>query len=502
MKIKFYFSLLAALVVAALVTTASAYDYDFKDGQLCYKITSTNPPTVMVTNEQSVSGSSPRYVLLYDVVDIPEVAVYNGVRYTVTAINTKAIAYCRDFDELRIPATVTSIGAEAFRNCPDVTAIVFKAPSSDAVQIKPLVIGDNAFYMCQALTEITLPAWTSSIGNNVFQGCYALTSFSVDEPSQLTTMGEYTFKSCSKLATINLPSSLTSLGKYSMESLHALKSIRFPDKLTTISDHLCNNCTGLREIIFPQLLTTIEPYAFRNVGWDSQMTEIPAGEELVLELPDRLKTIGAGAFTYMSRLKSITIPSSVETIEGGAIYGPNLESVTFMGKVQSTGRYAFEGDKLKTMIIKSNDFTIAPIPSLATKITTTIYDGVTAIPEGSLQDCTAMEKIVIPASVKSIGNSAFKGCGALGDVVCMLPKPLAIDASVFEGVPVTGYTDLHVPEGSVGRYRAMAVWKDFYGIYEDAGQGGGQLNKFDVNEDGNVDVGDVSAVLDYILEHN
>lgn len=502
MKIKFYFSLLAALVVAALATTASAYD--FMVGGLCYNITSNNPPTVTLTYEVNASASSAasRYQQLQGLVDIPEVVVRNNVNYTVTAIDTRALAYCRDMYKLRIPATVTSIGAEAFKNCLGATAIVFKAPSSDAVQTKPLVIGDKAFYMCQAMTEITLPAWTSSLGNNVFQACYALTSFSVDEPSQLTTMGEYTFKSCSKLATINLPSSLTSLGKYSMESLQALKSIRFPDKLTTISDHMCNNCTGLREIILPKMLTTIEPYAFRYAGWDSQMTEIPAFEELVLELPDRLKTIGAGALSGMSRLKSITIPSSVETIEGGAIYGPNLESVTFMGKVQSTGRYAFEGDKLKTMIIKSDKFTVATIPSLASLITTTIYDGVTAIPEGSLQDCTAMEKIVIPASVKSIGNSAFKGCGALGDVVCMLPKPLAIDASVFEGVPVTGYTDLHVPEGSEGRYRAMAVWKDFYAIYEDAGQGGGQLNKFDVNEDGNVDVGDVNSVLNYILEHN
>ena len=136
------------------------------------------------------------------------------------------------------------------------------------------------------------------------------------------------------------------------------------------------------------------------------------------------------------------------------------------------------------------------------QLTTATYEGVTTIAEGSLEGCTAMEKITIPATVKKIENSAFKGCTVLRDFYSLLERPLVIDASVFEDVPVTGYCDLHVPEGSKGRYQAMAVWKDFYVIAEDAGQGGGRLNEFDVNADGNVDVGDVNAVLNYILENN
>ena len=509
MKIKFYFSLLATLIVAALSTPASAYDFSYNG--LVYKITNASAKTVMLTYEKYYAdgNSNKRYDELNGIVDVPETVRYNNVTYTVTAVDNNALRSCKDFIELRIPATVTSIGTSAFQNCTGVAKIVFKAPSG-SVQPQPLVIGDNAFNKCQAVTEITLPTWTSSIGNNVFQNCSELTSFGVNEPSQLTTMGEYTFKSCSKLATINLPNSLTSLGQRSMEQLHSLTSIRFPDKLTTISAGMCQNCVNLKHITLPKNLTTIEDRAFSGMRWIDGLEEIPAGEEVVIELPSTLKTIGDYAFYNITHLKSITIPNSVESIGQYAfssVGASNLETVTFEGEVKTCGWCTFGTRKLKNIIIKSDKFKIAPFLSSGynfTYVTTAMFDGVTTISESVLMDCPALEKVIIPASVTKIGNSAFKGCGALGDVVCMLPKPLVIDASVFEGVPVTGYCDLHVPEGSEVRYRAMAVWKDFAIILEDAGQGeggSGRLNEYDVNADGNVNVSDVNAVLNYILEH-
>ena len=117
-----------------------------------------------------------------------------------------------------------------------------------------------------------------------------------------------------------------------------------------------------------------------------------------------------------------------------------------------------------------------------------------------------VETLTIPASVTKINNSAFKNCTSLRDVYSLMPRPLMIDASVFANVPVKGYCDLHVIEGSKVRYSSMDVWKDFAVIVEDAGQGGGGGGgtgiKGDVNADGVVDVGDVNAVLEIILENS
>lgn len=114
--------------------------------------------------------------------------------------------------------------------------------------------------------------------------------------------------------------------------------------------------------------------------------------------------------------------------------------------------------------------------------------------------CTGLTSLTIGNSVKTFGDYAFGSCTALGDVICLLPKPIAINASVFQDVPVHGYCDLHVLEGTKVRYEAMDVWKEFTIIVEDAGQGGVQsLPKGDVNGDGKVNVSDVTALINIIL---
>ena len=554
MKIKFYFSLLAALVVAALVATASAYDFTVEP--LCYKITSNNPPTAMVTYEKYYADNvgTKRYSELNGTIDIPERVSYNGKTYTVTAIDDNALRTCQNVLSVSIPATVTSIGKHAFQSCKGITTLVFLEPS-DGSDPQPLTIGEQAFYYCTALPSVTLPRRVSSIGNSAFYNCYAITSFNFLEPSNLTSIGEKAFTYCSRIQSIDLPNSITSIGANAFQQ-SGLTSIRFPENLTTISSNMCNTCNSLRQITIPEGVTTIETNAFRGAGgYNSNQVEIPAGEEVVVELPSTLKTIGREAFCCMSNLKTITIPSSVETIEDGAfsscrgltsvniqnaVIGNgqfsgvwSLKSLTIPSSVKTIGNSSFAGcrelekvtieadltsygtdvfsgcDKLKTLIIKSNTFKISMFPRFsssytlfAEQLTTATYDGVTTIAEGSLEGCTAMEKITIPATVKKIENSAFKGCTVLRDFYSLLERPLVIDASVFEDVPVTGYCDLHVPQGSEVRYRAMNVWKDFTIINEDAGHGSSRLNEYDVNADGNVDVGDVNSVLNYILEHN
>ena len=80
----------------------------------------------------------------------------------------------------------------------------------------------------------------------------------------------------------------------------------------------------------------------------------------------------------------------------------------------------------------------------------------------------------------------------MGDLYAKMAKPFAIDASVFSGVQQHGYCDLHVPQGSKVRYAAMEVWKEFTIITEDAGSA---PKRGDVNEDGDVTIADVVAVL-------
>ena len=100
---------------------------------------------------------------------------------------------------------------------------------------------------------------------------------------------------------------------------------------------------------------------------------------------------------------------------------------------------------------------------------------VTGIADNAYDGNTGMTSIVIPASVGSIGSSAFAGCINLKSITIYREVPIdlskaasrsrtrAAGSSVFDGVN-TNTCVLYVPAGSVEKYKAAPVWKEFKNI--------------------------------------
>lgn len=78
------------------------------------------------------------------------------------------------------------------------------------------------------------------------------------------------------------------------------------------------------------------------------------------------------------------------------------------------------------------------------------------------QDLTSL---IIPASIKSIGQYAFRNCSSLREVHVMNPEAPAVDYGAFALVP-TNHTMLYVPVGSKDNYAYSPVWCDFVNIVE------------------------------------
>ena len=121
-------------------------------------------------------------------------------KFPVTAIGDDAFYYCLPLKEVTIPQSVTSIGERAFANCSNLNSLTIKDAATS--------IGAYAFIGCTSLTTLSLGKKITTIGNRAFYHCMELESVTI--PENVTTIKSYTFDYCSKLKSITLPAGLTS----------------------------------------------------------------------------------------------------------------------------------------------------------------------------------------------------------------------------------------------------------------------------------------------------
>ena len=85
------------------------------------------------------------------------------------------------------------------------------------------MIGDWAFYKCDALTSVTIPNSVTTIGSFAFRDCDALTSVTI--PNSETMIGIYAFRNCDALTSVTIPDSVTAIGEYAFRGCNALKEV-------------------------------------------------------------------------------------------------------------------------------------------------------------------------------------------------------------------------------------------------------------------------------------
>ena len=81
----------------------------------------------------------------------------------------------------------------------------------------------------------------------------------------------------------------------------------------------------------------------------------------------------------------------------------------------------------------------------------------------AFSNCTSLTTVVLPESIKSIGNEAFSQCHEISDVYCYIESPLDISNDVFAGA-YPEYATLHVPSSSIEQYKSTYPWNTFGNI--------------------------------------
>ena len=160
------------------------------------------------------------------------------------------------------------------------------------------------------------------------------------------------------------------------------------DGVTTIGKFAFSGLSSLSSVTIPSTVTSIEESAFYQCR-NSNFTSIT--------LPSSIRYIRKWAFRECTNLTSFTIPNQVTTISNCLFYGcSSLTSITIPDGVTDIEGYAFYGcSSLETI---------------------SLPDGLTTIGGNAFEGCSNLESFTVPKSVTSIGTSVFKGCSKITSI--------------------------------------------------------------------------------------
>ena len=478
------FTLFTVLTLSAGALFAS----DTAVGGIYYKFDDVNL-TATVTYRGSYFYEYDEYT--GDVV-IPATVTYGGNTYSVTSIEVEAFAGCSGLTSITIPNSVTSIGSHAFYGCSgltsvtipnSVTSIGYKAfsgcsgltsvvwnakncanfsyssyspdaPFYDiASQITSFTFGSEVehipAYLCygmENLTSVTIPNSVTSIGGDAFAGCSGLTSVTI--PNSVTSIGEYAFYNvpnivysgtatgspwgarsvngyvegylvyeseaktqllaCSSAATgeIIIPNSVTSIGESAFDGCSGLTAVTIPNSVTSIGMYAFSRCSGLTSVTIPNSVTSIGMYAFSRCSGLTSVT-----------IPNSVTSIGDGTFENCSGLTSLTIPNSIMSIGKDAF--SSVPNIVYSGTATGSpwGARSVNGYVEGYLVYESEAKTQLLACSSAATGEIIIPNSVTSIGDYAFRGCSGLTSVTIGNSVMSIGWAAFSGCSGLTAVV-------------------------------------------------------------------------------------
>ncbi len=312
---------------------------------------------------------------------------------------------------ISIPNTVVSIGNRAFYGCSGLTGLTLSSAS------KLETIDQYAFYGCSGISSsYSATSWggkVSTIGNYAFSGC-GLTS--VVLPATINSLGNYTFQGNKSLLTADFSAaiSLTAFGTWLFAGCSALNNVILPPNLTAIPDRTFSACASLKTISIPSNIESVSYLTFASSGIKTIIVNRATPPTLSAAMSSiRPDTVRLAVFTSAAKTayKAHTYwgQFDVDTkVEGNC--GTEGDNMTYALDL-ATGELVISGSG--NMDTYNTSSSRAPWYGYRSLISSVIVeDGVEGIGSYAFKDCANITTVSLPASLTSIGSSAFDGCSA------------------------------------------------------------------------------------------
>lgn len=392
-------------------------------------------------------------------------STYNGAK--VTQIAGSAFANCASLKEINLPDTIEQIAtATAFTGCTALEAVnvysagattprytsqdgvLFDSGSADAPHaMRPAYIPSaktgtyripdgvdiipRAAFTGSMIEKVIIPASVTAIEAEAFADCAYLSSVVFEQPGlgkPSLTIGERAFKNCELLTSISLPARLQniSLQKYVQRN----SSFESLDELTEDAPDAFLGCTALERIDVAYNASAVYTANDGVLFTDSGRTLVyfPAAKSASgYVFPTTVRSVAAGAFLGCSLSGALNISAGITSIGDFAFAGTAISKVSFASdgvglSAVTVGAYAFYGcEDIKTLTFAKGS-------------------NVTELGTGAFKDCEKLPEVIIPASMKTVGDEAFANCGTYDDsftvTIARGTNQLTFGNGVFSGCTI------------------------------------------------------------------
>ncbi len=502
--------LLLSLLTVLTALAAGAYDFEY-DG-VCYSIISESEQTCEVANNPYSKYSGEIHVQPY--------LNHNGKVYTCTRVAGWAFDRCHDLTSVTLPETILEIGQCAFVSCDALTHCY--------IPPKTQTVGENAFKDCKSLPDATIPASVTSLGSGVFMNCSSLEL--VQWSTKATAIPDYAFYGCNSLYAFRFQPWVTSIGMEAFANTK-LAGIVLPYGMQSVGVRAFWDCTA-PIVVIPSSVTSIDSEAFGNCGSITHLycnmpvppamnfNGVPSDAKLYVPTGkvhqyraatgwnQRGTNVDGGAYDinvstivgydrnacyHASIISNEPVTVDGVTYDGTAkyVFHPNVVTATTMPAAEPfvTDNMCKSGKRY--LITQVGDSTFC---SSSQSITTIDLSRCTAVTRlGAHAFWLSNAKVIkLPAGITEFGSWSLYRIYGLTDLYVRDTVPPAVPSGTFYLYDIM-HTTLHVPtQEAVEAYKAADYWKYFYSVVTSDLRG-------DVNADDAVDTGDLSALIDHLL---
>ena len=436
----------------------------------------------------------------------------------ITTIGYQAFHGCQKLSDFPLPESLTSIGEEAFRNCEKFTTVTIPTNCTSlgsgafvwCTQLKTVTISsdidipDLCFQNCGNLEQV-ITTTTKNIGNSAFSKCVKLKA--VPTTAGLVEIGDNAFFECTSLTNVTLAEAdhLTTIGEAAFKGCTNITMLSLPATTTLIKEYAFKDCANLEHVYFLQETTpapVIYPHTFDS-QWRTLHVTNPSAYSSADNWKDFYSIVSLTNVTLSFYVNGTKLVGADITQTAGSIIDPNLKpdvalytdattkeefsgwdmpfpetmpstNTNFMGYVTTTttiDHFKYSLRPAQTIgimdyanravllgaednyITQSNHTISVPATVTNTKGTynKTAYP-VTAIADAAFENQGELTDVILTANITELGVGAFKGCSKLESINLAVSNVTILSENVFQNCTALSFAEIPNKITSIGKW--------------------------------------------------